>query len=50
MTDVTSLVQVKDQRVARFYLIGLLATIGHLLDGHHLIGADVMSLMWKVEG
>ena len=29
------------------YLIGLLATIGHLLDGHHLICADVMGL--KVE-
>lgn len=27
------------------YLIGLFATIGHLLDGHHLIGADIMGLM-----
>lgn len=34
----------EDCRTARFYLIGLFATIGHLLDGHHLIGANVMSL------
>lgn len=27
------------------YLVGLLATVGHLLDGHHLIGADVVGLI-----
>lgn len=26
------------------HLIRLLATVGHFLDGHHLIGADVMGL------
>lgn len=45
MNDVTSRVQVKDQKAVMSYLIRLLAPIGHLLDGHHLIGADVMCLI-----
>lgn len=33
------------RRLPGSYLIGLLATVGHLLDGHHLIGADVVGLI-----
>lgn len=38
------------REVGGSYLVGLFATVGHLLDGHHLIGADIMGLTRKVEG
>lgn len=47
LSNFTSAVQMKG---GGSYLIGLFATIGHLLDGHHLIGADVMGLTWRGEG
>lgn len=36
------------QKIAQFeaatYLVGLLATVGHLFDGHHLVGANITCL------
>lgn len=45
MTDVRRSAGAGERRLPGSYLIGLLATVGHLLDGHHLIGADVVGLI-----